>query len=267
VTVRRVALVLAAIGGSLYLLACLVGRLSYRSLLYPVPALHDEIVPPGARLVALSAADGLAVHTIEFADPTASRTVVYFHGRAEIASDNVEMAQRLVAFGYAVTLVEYRGYGRSRAGAPTEDGLYADATAILDDLAARGVGADRIVLWGASLGTGIAVEMAHRGRASALVLVAPYTSIPAMAAGVTPFLPVRLLVGDRFDNLAKAPSLRIPTVVVHGTEDGVVPFPMGEQVARAVPNGRFEAVRGGHHMDCFEVDPTLLERVARAIAR
>jgi pimeloyl-ACP methyl ester carboxylesterase len=270
VSVKRVAR-LVALGVVVgYALLCVVGHFGYRTLLYPAPQ-SDPIAPPaGARLVELRAADGVVVHAMEFASASpsvASRTVVYFHGNGEVIGDDVWMAQRLVAKGFAVSLVEYRGYGRSRGTTPSEEGLYADATAVLDDLAARGVGADRVVLWGASLGTGVAVEMERRGRGAALVLVAPYTSVTDMAARMTPFLPVRELVGDRFDTLAKAPLVHVPTVVVHGTEDEVIPFAMGERVAGAIPGSRFERVEGGHHMDCFLKDESLLERVTARTRR
>jgi pimeloyl-ACP methyl ester carboxylesterase len=266
VTVHSFALAMGVVA-SLYVLVCVVGRLSYRSILYPAP--HSDPVPPpsGAHLVALRAADGVPVQAMDFAGPGAPAplTVVYFHGNGEVIGDNVWMAQRLVGQGFAVRLVEYRGYGRSNGSAPSEAGLYADATAALDDLAARGTGADRVVLWGTSLGTGVATEMARRGRGRALVLVAPYTSIPDMAARVTPFVPVRLVVGDHFDNLAKAPGLNLPTVVVHGTADEVIPFAMGERVARAIGGSHFEPIAQGHHMDCFLVDPGLLARVATLV--
>jgi fermentation-respiration switch protein FrsA (DUF1100 family) len=253
---------------ALYLLACIAGRFGYRALLYPAPRLADPSPPAGARLLELRASDGVAVHALSFASPGAAKTVVYFHGNGEVVDDDVWMAQRLVARGFAVTLAEYRGYGRSRGAGPSEDGLYADAAAVLDDLAARGVGPDRVVLWGASLGTGVAVEMARRGRGAALVLVAPFTSIPDMAARIAPYLPVRALVGDRLDNLAKVPSLGVrAAVVVHGTDDEVIPFAMGERIAAALPGARFERVPGGHHMDCFLADDGLLARVTAVLAR
>jgi len=251
-----------------YAMACAVGHLGYRGFLYPAPQVNDAPPPPEARVLELRAADGVTVHAMEFAAPGATRTVVYFHGNGEVIDHDVWMAQRLVARGLSVTLVEYRGYGRSRAAkGPDEAGLYADAAAVLDDLAARGIGPERVVLWGVSLGTGIATEMARRGRGGALVLVAPYTSIPDMAARIVPVLPVRWLIGDKFENLAKAPLLRIPAVVVHGAADEVIPVAMGERVATAIPGCRFERVPGGHHMDCFLVDPGLLERVCAAVAR
>jgi hypothetical protein len=256
---------MTAIGlAGLYILLCALGHLGYRRVLYPAPQ-REEPVPSGARLLELRAADGVPVHALEFANASATQTVVYFHGNGEIADDNVWMAHALVAKGFAVTLVEFRGYGRSRGVSPSEEGLYADATAVLDDLASRGV--HRVVLWGTSLGSGVAAEMAHRGRGEALVLVTPYTSIPDMAARFVPFLPVHLLVGDKFNTLAKAPELHLPTVVVHGTDDELIPFAMGERLSKAIAGARFEPVEGGHHMDTFLVDRGLLARVVAVIAK
>jgi hypothetical protein len=262
VTLRSVARFLACALG-LYAFACLAGHLGYRRLLYPAPQVDDAPLPPGAHMLSLRAADGVAVHTMELGNPAQQRTVVYFHGNGEVIGNDFWIAEDVAAHGFAVSLVEYRGYGRSKGPAPTEAGIYADASAVLDDLAARGVGRDRVVLWGASLGTGVAIEMARRGRGAALVLLTPYTSIVDMAARMTPFLPVSALVGDRFDNLAKAPLLDVPTFVAHGTADEVVPFAMGERVAGAIHGARFERIAEAHHGDCFLVDRKLMARVVK----
>jgi pimeloyl-ACP methyl ester carboxylesterase len=263
---KRVATLLVAGVVGLYALACAAGRLGYRTLLYPAPQRDDVAAPAGGSVRELRAADGVPVRAVDVPNPGAARTVVYFHGNGEVVGDDLWMAQRLHAAGFGVSLVEYRGYGRSHdAGSPTEEGLYADATAVLDDLAARGVGADKVILWGISLGSGVAVEMAKRGRGAALVLVAPYTSIPDMAARVTPWLPVRWLVGDKFDSVAKGPALALPTVVVHGTDDEVIPFAMGERMAQVIPGARFEPIPTAHHMDCFLVDEGLLGRVTARV--
>ena len=252
---------------SAYVAVCALGRLGYRGMLYPAPQVDDAIPPPGAEILQLRAADGVRVHAMQLLNRAAKRTVVYFHGNGEVMGDNIGMAERLVAHGFAVTLVEYRGYGRSRGvGAPSECGLYDDATAVLDDLSVRGVDASRIVLWGMSLGTGVAVEMARRGRGAALVLVAPYTSVPDVAARIAPILPVGLLIGDRFDNLAKAPLLNIPTVIVHGTADAVIPFAMGLRLAGAIKGSHFERAERAHHTDCFADGDGLLDRVCAAVA-
>ena len=118
-------------------------------------------------------------------------------------------------------------------------------------LAARGVVPERIVLWGTSLGTGVAAEMARRGLGSRLVLVTPYTSIPDLVTGVAPFLPARAMLSDYFDTLAKAGAIRMPTLVIHGDADEIVPYAMGERVAGAISGARLVRVAGGRHGDLF----------------
>ena len=137
------------------------------------------------------------------------------------------------------------------SGDPSEEGLYADAEAALEVLRRRGIDPSRTVLFGYSLGSGVAAEMAHRGRGSALVLVAPFTSVPAVVTDVAPIFPARLVVRDAFDTLAKAPAIHVPTLVIHGDRDQVVPFWMGKKLSEVVPGARFIAVPGGRHGDLF----------------
>jgi pimeloyl-ACP methyl ester carboxylesterase len=178
---------------------------------------------------------------------------VIFHGNGETIGWRVQLAQDLRARGLGVVLAEYRGYGlASGSGPPDEAGLYRDAAAILDELERQGIGPARVVLLGISLGTGVAAEMASRGRAASLILVSPYTSITAMASGVVPFLPTGWLCPDHFDTLSKAPRIRVPTLVIHGDADEVIPFPMGRQVASSIPGATLRVVPGGHHNDVLE---------------
>jgi uncharacterized protein len=102
-----------------------------------------------------------------------------------------------------------------------------------------------------SLGTGVAAEMARRGRGQVLVLVAPYTSIVDVALHYVPILPAGLLMADRFDTLDKASSIHARTLVLHGTRDEVVPFGMGRRVAGAIAGATFVPIEGGHHNDLF----------------
>ena len=174
--------------------ALIVGgaRLLHRRVVYQPP--DDDVkaeLPEGAVLLTAPAADGVTVNALEFAAPKAARTIVHFHGNAENAEANAFLGREMKKRGFSMVLVEYRGYGRSRGTSPNEEGLYLDALAVLDVLAARGVGPDRIVLWGQSLGTGVAAEMAKRERGTRLVLVAPFTSMVAMASRNVPVLPHR----------------------------------------------------------------------------
>ncbi len=107
--------------------------------------------------------------------------LVYFHGNGVAMGDVLWMAREFRRRGLGVVLCEYRGYGLSVGSTPSEAGLYADADAILAWLRAEGIGSERIALFGESLGTGVAVEMAARGHSASVVLVTPYTSIPEVA--------------------------------------------------------------------------------------
>jgi len=240
-----------------YAVIVLGARLLHRRVLYQPPGEDEEQLPEGAGLLTARAADGVPVNALEWSNPKATRTVVHFHGNAETVSANAFLARELKKRGFAVVLVEYRGYGRSRGTRPDEQGVYDDASAILDVLAARGVGPDRVVLWGQSLGTGVAAEMAHRGRGSRLVLVAPFTSTTAMAKHIVPVLPPSLVMGDRFDTLAKASDIAAPTLVVHGDIDDVIPFGQGEAVSKALPHGTLLRVPEGRHDNLYKSSTVL----------
>ena len=225
-----------------------------RTVLFPIKELASAAPPPDFVAHRLVARDGVAVYAIELPGPAGARTVVHFHNNRETVESVADFARAIRARGLGVLLVEYRGYGASRGGEPSEEGLYLDAEAALEMLSVRGLGPDRVVLSGNSLGTGVASEMARRGRGSRLVLVAPYTSIPDLVTERVPWVPARFLLADGFDTLAKAPDIHVPTLVIHGDEDEVVPFAMGRRLARSIAGARFIPVAGGRHGDLFARD-------------
>jgi uncharacterized protein len=240
-----------------YALIVLGARLLHRRVLYQPPDGDDAKLPEGAVLLTARAADGVTVNALAFDVPQAETTIVHFHGNAETVTANAFVAREMKKHGFATVLVEYRGYGRSKGASSTEEGLYLDAVAVLDDLAARGVGPERVVLWGQSLGTGVAAEMARRGRGARLVLVAPFTSTVEMASRVVPFFPASVVMVDRFDTLAKAPSITLPSLVVHGDIDDVIPFEQGERVSKALPHATFLKVPEGRHDNLYKSSSVL----------
>jgi hypothetical protein len=253
-------LVLAAIVLGVYVGVLLVARLSYRLFLYPAP-LNDgdlPILPRAGSLKKLQARDGVPVHAIHIPAPPDAPTIVHFHGNGETIGNNIGLATELARRGLGVLLVEYRGYGISSGRSPSEDGLYRDAEAALDALASEGVPPAKIVLWGTSLGSGVAAEMAARGRGAALILVTPFTSIRAVATRIAPLLPASLYMGDRYDTLSKTPAIRVPTLIIHGDRDELVPYSMGQALAAALPNARLVTVEGGRHNDLFARAPDRL---------
>ncbi|MBI4703703.1 MAG: alpha/beta fold hydrolase [Deltaproteobacteria bacterium] len=241
-----------------------LGRLLARSVLYPAPR-HGLTRPPaGAELRSYRAADGVPVQALVYPAPgSSSRSIVFFHGNGETVADSVFVAAELVERGLGFVAVEYRGYGESRQGKPTEQGLYVDAEAVLAALASEGTGPDRVVLWGSSLGSGVAVEMAVRGHGCRLVLSSPFTSIPTVARRHFPFLPMRLIVEDEYDSLSKAGRLKLPTLVIHGDHDRVVPYDLGVTLSRAIAGSELVTVPGAGHNDLFLHDGRrLLDRIA-----
>lgn len=225
-------------------------RAYYPRLLYPAPQ-SDPYAPGEGTLLKLQARDGVRVHATQLSGPPGAPVIVYFHGNGVAMGDVLWMAREFFSRGVGVVLAEYRGYGLSSGPAPSEAGLYEDGEAILAKLAAQGIGPERIALFGESLGTGVAVEMALRGHGASLVLVTPYTSIPEVASRFVFGLPVKLLMRERFDTLVKAPRVAVPALLLHGTDDGVVPYAMGAELAKAFPRARLVTVSGGHHNDLF----------------
>ena len=256
--VARSAALLIAILAIGYAALCVFAYRRYRAALFPAPEELGDVSVSGGELRVLRADDGMAVHAIELAPPPGGRVVAYFHGNNDTIGQSGGLAMDLRRRGLGSMLVEYRGYGVSRPGTPSERGLYLDAKAALDALAGEGITADRIVLWGSSLGTGVAAEMARLGRGAVLVMVSPYTSIPELGEHYLPFLPAGVIVVDRFDTLGKAAQIVVPTLIVHGSADEVVPYRMGEELSRSIAGARLVTVVGGHHNDLFRLDGTRL---------
>jgi hypothetical protein len=217
----------------------------------PLPAAGSEPFP-GGRVVAWTSEDGVALRGVLARAPGAQPrpALVYFHGNAESAGDNLDLARLLAAAGLDVLIAEYRGYGGC-PGSPSEEGLVRDGRAALQ-AAARELGRPEgeLVLVGRSLGTGVAARLAGEGRGAALALISPYTSIYEMACRVAPRPLAWLAVQDRFESLAHLDAWRGPLLVLHGTADEVIPFAMGEELARA-RGARLVALRGVGHNDVF----------------
>ena len=206
----------------------------------------------GFDVVGVTPDDGIGeVYGWYHAAPSANApTILYFHGNGGNLSHRTGRADVLAKAGYGVLMAGYRGYG-GNTGTPSEQGLYADARAYVDWLRARGVRDDHIILYGESLGTGVAtyIAAAYMPDAKALVLEAPYTSLVDLARPRFFFVPVDLLMRDRFDSERRISSVHIPILIIHGRKDSVVPFRYGQRLFAAATGDKFfhEFPDAGHN--------------------
>ena len=185
--------------------------------------------------------------------PAPGLTLLFCHGNAGNISHRLDKVLKFHQIGLNVLLFDYRGYGQSE-GRPSEAGTYLDAEAAYHYLTrTKKIPPARIVLYGESLGCAVAVEMAHRHPAAALILESPFTSTAAMGKRVYPWLPVRWMVRNKYDNLSKIPRIRLPLLILHSPRDEIVPFQMGRQLFAAAPGPKkFFELTGGHN-DGYEM--------------
>ena len=254
----RLLLVVAAC----YLVFLVVLRLGESRMLYVPGGSRTLVEPPaelglGVRRVKLTASDGTRLVSWAMpADSGAGYWLLICHGNA----GNISEAGRpfhyagLRGLGLSLFAFDYRGYGESE-GMPTEKGLYRDAEAayryLRDTLE---VPAQRIVVFGHSLGSAVAVELVSRMPAAGLVLDGALTSVVERAQELFPYAPVRWIAASRYPSIERVGALSIPKLFLHAQADEVIPYVHGRRLFEAAAEPKeFVALRG-RHGDAFEVD-------------
>jgi uncharacterized protein len=232
----------------------------------------SEVAPadvglPQARVLNLKTPDGETLIAWYIAPAPGKPLILYFHGNGGgLGLRNIRF-QKLTETGNGLLAVEYRGYGAS-TGTPTETGFHLDGEATYAEALALGVPASRLVVMGESLGTGVAVALAARHDVGALVLDSPFSSIVDVAASLYWIFPVRLLMRDRFQSDEKIADVHAPVLMVHGSNDGVVPIRFGEKLFKlANPPKRFIRVEGGNHLALGDAIPAVLDWISAAFAK
>ena len=200
------------------------------------------------------ARDGTKLHGWYFPGRGKGPVVLFSHGNAGNISDRVDNIRRLLDCGLQVFIYDYRGYGKS-AGKPSEAGIYEDGLAAWDLLVnEKRVLPDNIVLFGRSLGAAVAIEIATKRKARALIIESAFTSTRDMAKGMflfqlfAPFLPAH------YNNVDKIKRVTVPKLIVHGTADELIPFPMGKNLYDVACDPKyFFPIRGAGHNDTYVV--------------
>jgi uncharacterized protein len=218
---------------------------------------------PQAEEHVLTTADGEQIIIWHVPAKPGHRVVNYFPGNGDSLAGAVGRFRDIVSDGTGLIALSYRGYAGS-SGQPSERGLLEDAAATYL-FAASHYEDGRMIAWGYSLGTGVAVALAADHPFGGLILEAPYTSITDVAAAAFPFLPVRLLLKDRFASDARILRVTAPLLVMHGTEDATVPIAFGERLfGLAHEPKRFVRFVGAHHddLDSFGATGTARQFIA-----
>jgi hypothetical protein len=220
---------------------------------------------PGAEAVTLRAADGETLNAWWKPPADGKPVYLYLHGNGANLTRRLGRFTRLTDDGAGLLALSWRGYGGS-SGSPSEAGLRLDAAAAHDWLTSR-IPASRIILFGESLGTGLAVWLASEGRPAALlVLDSPYASIAALGEMRFPWLPVRMLMLDPLDAVMLAPRVTIPVVAQHCASDWVIPLSEAQRLMAAFPRPpQMTVIEGRCHVP--SLDRALLPKMRAAFAR
>ncbi len=242
-------LILAAAGyafglGALFLLQ--------RSVLFPIPP-GGRIAPTAAGFPhveehVLTTADGEKIIVWHMPAKPGRPVILYFHGNGDYLAGFFARFRDFTADGTGIVAPAYRGYSGS-SGRPSEQGLLGDAEAAYAFAAAR-YAADRIVIWGFSLGSGPAVALAAGHPVGKLILEASYSSIADVAASAFPIFPVRWLLKDPFRSDLRITGIKVPLLAMHGARDATIPIAFGERLfALANEPKQFVRFPDGEHND------------------
>ena len=249
---KWIAIVIVAV----YLVGLLVLFAKQRSFLFPIPT-TERTAPaaagfPEAEEHVLTTSDGEKVVVWHVPPKPGHPVVLFFPGNGDFLAGRVSRFKGIIADGTGLVALSYRGYAGS-TGAPSEQGLLLDAAAAYA-FATERYDAKRLVAWGFSLGTGVAVAIASGRPVGKLILEAPYTSTVDVAASLFRFVPIRLLMRDQFHSDERISGVTVPLLIMHGTDDPAIPTAFGERLLELArePKKLVRFPGGGHeNLDNF----------------
>ena len=185
-----------------------------------------------------------------------SKTILFFHGNAGSLENRTYKLNHFKDLNLNFLIIAWRGFNGNK-GKPSEIGLYEDAKSSIRWLKMKGIDEKNIILYGESLGTGVAVEIAQNKNYAGIILESPFTSMVNMGKKYYPFFPVRFLLKDKFESYKKITNISVPVLIMHGEVDKIVPYDMGKKMYELANEPKFFYLQEyGDHM--IEYDEKLL---------
>ena len=166
------------------------------------------------------------------------KTLVYFHGNAGSLENRIHKLNHFQDMNINFLIIAWRGFNGNK-GKPSERGLYLDGKSTIDWLIKKGVNEENIILYGESLGTGVATHLAQNKNYAGVILETPFTSMVDAAKNFYPYIPINLLLKDKFENFKKVKNINTPILVMHGEVDQIVPFSMGKKIYEIANNPKY----------------------------
>jgi len=157
------------------------------------------------------------------------KTLIFFHGNAGSLENRIHKLNHFRDMNINFLIIAWRGFSGNN-GNPSEQGLYEDGKSAIDWLIKKGVSEKNLILYGESLGTGVATHLAQNKNFAGVILETPFTSMIDAAKKFYPYIPVKLLLKDKFENYKKIKNINSPILIMHGEADQLVPFSMGEKI-------------------------------------
>ena len=180
------------------------------------------------------------------------KTIVYFHGNAGTLDNRIHKLNHFKDMDVNFLIIAWRGFSGNE-GKPTEEGLYIDGLSAINWITNQGVKEEDIILYGESLGTGIATEIAQNKNFAGVILETPFTSMINAAKEFYPYIPVNLLLKDRFENFKKIKNINSPILIMHGEQDTIVPFKMGKKMYQLANEPKyFYSTKHDDHMMVYD---------------
>lgn len=230
-------------------LLLLIGLYIYQRQLIYHPDISVPLKPDFAEPINVVTSDGLSLEGWYFSARDENKpTIVLFHGNAGNLEPRLFKAAQFVNNGYGVLLAEYRGYG-GNDGQPSEQGFYKDGRAYID-FATKSlqIPSTKLVLYGESIGSGTATQLAMEYDVAALILEVPFDSLASVAQKHYFYMPVKYLIKDRFMNVDKIGKINAPLLILHGHKDNVIPYSHAQNLykAAAEPKKIVDFPQGNH---------------------